>query len=80
MNPFTDVAQMIARMLMQVHTIPLTLDDLKVAVGQWRKEQANLLKDTFELKPADIESLAVMLERSTTSTNSMWKVLWIGRW
>ena len=60
-NPWTDTAQMIARLLFQVHPIPLSLEDLRVALSQSRKTKANLLKDTLELKEESIKLLQDVL-------------------
>ena len=58
MNPWTDTAQMVARLLFQVHQIPLTLDDVRSALDQ----KVNLLKNTLELDGDTTEKLRTLIE------------------
>ena len=58
MNPCTDTAQMMARLLFQTHQIPLTIDDVRTALGQ----KTNLLKHTLELNGKAIEQLKPLME------------------
>ena len=57
MNPWTDVAQMIARLLFQTYQIPLSLDDVRRALQQ----KVNLLKNTLELDGEAVQALSTLV-------------------
>ena len=62
MNPFTDTAQMVARLLWQVHIIPLTIDDLRGALAQWRAGQshpARLLRQSGFIITESVDGLGL---------------------
>ena len=52
----------IARLLLQVHTIPISLEEVQTGLERFAAKKASLLKDTLELKRDAIDALKGLAE------------------